>query len=179
MNKEDLRDIYKIRRSEQCVEDCESKSRLICDNIKAWDVFQNAKSVAIYMKFHKEVDLRPLLKEMKELVIPRVRDDLITLHRIYSENDCHPGYMQILEPNDKCKLVDDVDLALIPGICFSKEGGRIGYGKGHFDKLLKSLKCVKVGIGYDLQVIDAFDLEDHDVDMDYLITENGVIKCGE
>ena len=179
MNKEELRRLYSIERQELTKEGCARRSKLICDQIRDWDVFQNANSVAIYMCFHKEVDLRPLLKENKKIIILKMVDDEITLFRVYSEGDCHPGYMQILEPNDTCEKVDDVDLALIPGTCFSEEGGRIGYGKGHYDKFLANSKCIRVGIGYDLQIADSFELEPHDIPMNYLVTDKRIINCGE
>jgi 5-formyltetrahydrofolate cyclo-ligase len=181
MNKEEARSIYSKARSNCSIDQCARLSKQICEQIKDWDVFQNATSVAIYMKFHKEVDLRPLLTEKKQIVIPKVEigEQELSLYKIHHISQTRPGYMQILEPDESCKKIDDVDLALIPGICFSEDGGRVGYGKGYFDKLLANLSCIKVGIGYDLQITPTLTMEEHDIPMDYIITDKRIINCGE
>ena len=63
----------------------------------------------------------------------------------------------------------------MPGIVFDKEGRRIGYGLGYYDKFLKKTpKAVKIGLAFDFQVVDQIPREMHDVPVDVIVTEERV-----
>jgi 5,10-methenyltetrahydrofolate synthetase len=66
---------------------------------------------------------------------------------------------------------------LVPGLAFSKTGKRLGRGKAYYDKYLKDFKGVKVGLAFDLQVEEDIPFEEHDVTMDYLVTNKDTITC--
>jgi len=66
---------------------------------------------------------------------------------------------------------------IVPGIAFDKAGSRIGFGKGCYDMFLDGLNAVKIGFCYDFQVMDEIPSDDHDIRMDFLVTEKGVLRC--
>jgi 5-formyltetrahydrofolate cyclo-ligase len=70
-------------------------------------------------------------------------------------------------------------LILIPGIAFSATGDRLGRGKGFYDKYLgkPKFKGVKIGICFSIQLVDSIPTEEHDVALDYIVTEKEIIKC--
>ena len=68
-----------------------------------------------------------------------------------------------------------MDLIVVPGLAFDTRGHRIGYGKGHYDKLLKSTKGYKVGLAFAEQVIETVPDEAHDVPLDLIITDKSLI----
>jgi len=70
----------------------------------------------------------------------------------------------------------DIDLAFIPGLAFSEDGLRLGYGKGVYDRLLTNTKALKFGVCFDFQIIDNFSSESHDLRVDFIITERRIIK---
>ena len=83
-----------------------------------------------------------------------------------------------MEPEATSKAdASDIDVVIVPGIAFGRNGARIGFGKGCYDGFLKNLGAVKVGFCYDYQICGGFIGEEHDINMDFLITESGVQAC--
>lgn len=68
---------------------------------------------------------------------------------------------------------------LVPGLGFSVEGRRLGRGKGFFDRYLKTVGAIKIGLCFECQVVADLPTEKHDVSVDYLVTEKGVTTCKE
>ncbi|WII73368.1 5-formyltetrahydrofolate cyclo-ligase [Bdellovibrio sp. 22V] len=90
------------------------------------------------------------------------------------------GPYGVWEPSQESVKKDLRELhgLLIPGLVFNKNGNRLGKGKGFYDKTLAGYQGIKVGIAFDFQVtVDPLPTEPHDVVMDYLITESGVVEC--
>jgi 5-formyltetrahydrofolate cyclo-ligase len=83
------------------------------------------------------------------------------------------GAYKILEPKKHLPRLkpQQIDLAFIPGIAFSRDGHRVGYGKGFYDRLMKKLTCPKIGIAYEFQIVNNIPGEKHDVPVDMIITE--------
>ncbi len=74
---------------------------------------------------------------------------------------------------------NDIDIVIAPGLLFDRRGNRCGYGKGCYDLFLEGFDTLKIGLAFDRQVINAFPTEKHDIKMDYIITEKGLIACEE
>jgi 5-formyltetrahydrofolate cyclo-ligase len=71
-------------------------------------------------------------------------------------------------------------LVLVPGIAFDKGGNRLGRGKGHYDRFFadpRNQSCVKVGIAWELQIVDKVPSKSHDIPMDYIVHEDGSLRC--
>lgn len=66
---------------------------------------------------------------------------------------------------------------LVPGLAFDRRGGRLGRGRGYYDRALKGYGGMKVGIAFSCQILDGIPLEDWDLEMDAIITEQSVISC--
>ena len=79
-----------------------------------------------------------------------------------------------MEPQGKdFTELEKIDLAIIPGMAFDKEGNRLGRGKGYYDRLLQQLRdCTiyKIGICFDFQFLDHIPTEPHDIPVDEVIT---------
>ena len=67
----------------------------------------------------------------------------------------------------------DLDLVLVPGIAFDLIGGRLGYGRGYYDRFLKKTEGFRVGVCYESQVVDQVPMEAHDIHMQALISQKG------
>lgn len=86
----------------------------------------------------------------------------------------NPGPSEVLEPPERKEIpLDEIDLVVVPGVVFDKNGYRIGYGGGFYDNFLPKLKtdAKKIAVAFEMQMIEQIPYEGHDVRMDKIITE--------
>ncbi|WP_297890539.1 5-formyltetrahydrofolate cyclo-ligase, partial [Sulfurihydrogenibium sp.] len=88
------------------------------------------------------------------------------------------GYAGIREPVGHEVQPEKVDLIVVPAVVYDKEGHRIGYGKGYYDRFLPKLRydCLKVGFAYDFQVVEKIPHQPHDFKVDVVITPTKILK---
>lgn len=181
-SKTEIRKIIKKRREALDPVEKMKLDKKIFKQIKTNNAFNKARTILLYMPHKNEVDLIEFLKEnihKKNLVFPRVNKTKLTLHSVTSFDDFEVGSFAIIEPKSTIQQInpENIDLAVIPGIVFDKNGNRIGYGKGFYDQLAKQLKCKKIGLAYDFQIVDKIPFESHDIPVDLIVTETKTIKC--
>lgn len=157
------------------------KSRIIKEKLFNSEEYQNSKTVMFYVSFISEVYTHDMIKEAlrdKIVVVPKLKGNCLIPCRIDSFNELDfKNEYGILEPSGVNGIdKDKIDLVIVPGVVFDKEGYRIGYGKGCYDIFLEGMKSKKIGLAFDAQVVDALPTEKHDVRMDKTITEKRIIK---
>lgn len=147
--------------------------------------YKEAKSIFCFIGFGSEVNtigiIEDALRDGKQVYVPRVRNKEMKVIRIDSLDKLKPGVFGILEPEDGEELNFDCDLILMPGVAFTKEGKRLGYGGGYYDKYLAQYNSntLKIAIAYSIQVIDFIPTESYDKIVDYIVTEEFTCKCHE
>lgn len=112
-----------------------------------------------------------------EWAFPRMRNGSLDFFKVHQ---FVLGPFGVLEPTEDSPLVtlQEIRGLLIPGLVFNKNGSRLGKGKGFYDKTLSNYKGIKVGVGFDFQISTSpIPTEEHDVTMDLLVTESGLIDC--
>jgi 5-formyltetrahydrofolate cyclo-ligase len=123
------------------------------------------------------------LAEGKTVVVPYMDSARIHLFRLESLDELAPGQFGILEPrrelrNAPGKSVDParIELVVVPGVGFDRQGGRVGHGRGYYDELLKRIRpeVPRIGLAYECQLFDAVPMLPHDVPMNRVITEQAV-----
>ncbi|MGZ3769929.1 MAG: 5-formyltetrahydrofolate cyclo-ligase [Bdellovibrio sp.] len=110
-------------------------------------------------------------------VFPRMREGHL---EFFSAREFVLGPYGVMEPSQDSALMNIQELrgVLIPGLVFNKNGNRLGKGKGFYDKTLSAYRGIKVGICFGFQITtDSIPTEAHDVTMDFLVTELGLIDC--
>ncbi len=139
---------------------------------------QNLKTVMVYLSAFKEPKTRGIITSLLnsgiKTVVPISNTDTFTItpSELTSIDTLKHGAYGIYEPKECIPVaINEIDAALIPGIAFSKNGGRLGFGKGYYDRFLSDFRGLKIGICYDFQVTDTLPTEIHDVKMDLIITE--------
>ncbi len=95
-----------------------------------------------------------------------------------SRDDWLLGVFGCYEPSGPALDPGEIDFALVPGLAFTKDGSRLGRGKGYYDRFLASLRtdCFKCGIGHDFQLVDNLPAEPHDVPLDAVATPTRVYR---
>jgi 5-formyltetrahydrofolate cyclo-ligase len=137
----------------------------------------NWKVVLTFLAMPGEVDLGALRKDPElTLAVTRTpRAGPLTVHALEDPLERHPfGYLQ---PREDASLVDraEIEVVLVPGLMFARDGGRLGHGRGYYDTLLASMQPPPqlIGVTVDRRVVDSLPMTDHDIWMDALATETG------
>ena len=137
---------------------------------------QDYRNIATYYPLEGEVDVFDLiLLSHYKWSLPVIKNNRL-FFAPYSEGDSlHSGDFGIMIPNTE--LVTHPEILIIPGLAFDKEGSRIGFGQGHYDKYLNSNNVkVKIGVCFEYQLFDIVPSEELDVKMNYIVTEKRIIK---
>jgi 5-formyltetrahydrofolate cyclo-ligase len=164
------------------------KSRLIRENVLQIDRVKRAKHVMIYVNFRSEVETFALFAAFhRKNILTSAPLTVVKDHRLIAclitdpARDLRSGYCQILEPDaGRAAPVDpsDLDVVLVPGSVFDIYGGRLGYGGGYYDRFLAqdAPQALCVGLAFEMQVVDRVPVLDHDVRLQYLVTEKEIRK---
>lgn len=153
--------------------------------MQAFDPYRQARMTMAYMACRGEISLAPAIADMLESgrtpVLPRCEaPGLMTARRIRAVNDLMPGAYGLLEPGERCEIVrpEEIDLILVPGTAFDREGHRLGQGGGYYDRFLKESRALRAGVCHEFALLDSVPFEAHDEIMDYIITPCGIIRTG-
>jgi len=118
--------------------------------------------------------------EKKQIAVPKVVDKQIEPGLIIDfDSLVESEDFGVPEPTDLMQVAHkNIDLVVVPGAVFDKQGHRIGYGFGYYDKFLAKVpKALKVGLCFDFQLVDKIPNESHDVPVDFVITDREVVEC--
>ncbi|HHU78837.1 MAG: 5-formyltetrahydrofolate cyclo-ligase [Caldicoprobacterales bacterium] len=182
MTKSELRKKMMLEREEINQEERASRSRSIEKRIRDLQAYRHASTILIYVSFRNEVDTKPLIQkaieEGKRVAVPvSIPEGKVLLPcQITSLDDLIPGTWGILEPpEEKQRRIDvsEIDLTIVPGLAFDRCFHRLGYGAGYYDRFLPSLRkdAVKIGVGYDFQLLKKLPVEAYDVPLDGIVTD--------
>lgn len=153
----------------------------------AADVFSRLEQTAAFLLAEKILMYHSLPDELfthdflgkwasrKRFYLPRVNG--VNLEILpYDESRLELGSFHIEEPTGN-DTVDpsEIELVVVPAVAYDRKGNRLGRGKGFYDRLLKTTKATKVGVGFEFQLVEELPTEPHDVAMDIIITQNNTI----
>jgi 5-formyltetrahydrofolate cyclo-ligase len=149
--------------------------------------FMEARIVLLYVEGENEVRTLNILKRSlavnKILVLPAFEIERFktSIYKIdHLVKDLQPGPRGVAQPNPaRCKQVpvQKIDIAIIPGLAFDEKGGRIGSGRGYYDRLIPELPATtrKVALAFEEQVVPQVPSESHDKHVDIIITDKRII----
>jgi len=184
LSKNELRKNFLLLRKKLSREEIEYKSNSVILKLKSFINF-DFNVISGYVPINNEVDILPYIKELydndksKILLFPKIINNEISMFKINDfYNDFVKGKYNIPEPNT-IEYLDFIDIVLIPGVVFGKNGYRIGYGKGYYDRFLiknKNRIKYKIGISYDFQLTKEIPHNENDQKLDYIISESEIIR---
>jgi 5-formyltetrahydrofolate cyclo-ligase len=140
--------------------------------------------VALYAAMRNEIDPAPIGEALAEagvtLAYPRVVRGVrrLTFHRVTSPAEMEIGTFGIPEPPHGAPVAPTrrIDLFVVPGLAFDRDGNRLGWGMGHYDATLsENPEARRVGLAYESQIVDSVPRGPHDLPMHVIVTDTGVI----
>ncbi len=149
--------------------------------------FMEAQLAFFYTPISNEIPTEKIIKKAllieKGIALPvfTYSKNTINLYKINNyDKDIITSANDILEPDiEKCKKIslEEVDIAIIPGLAFDDKGGRIGFGNNFYNKLITKLPetCRKVSLAYEDQIVDQIQMESRKFTVDIIITDKRII----
>lgn len=190
MNKKDLRKEILARRGTLSKQVCYEKSKVIAERVTQLETFKMSNKVLLYAPIRNEVETEEIYcmakAFQKNIYYPKVLGTEMEFYRMDETTELELSKYGILEPVPESTDLynpedDDMIFVVMPGAVFDREGNRIGYGGGYYDKYLHRLgdrvnpkQICKVAVAYECQLVESglIEQETHDIKMDYVITES-------
>ena len=144
----------------------------ILDRVKSEG--RDRMTILMYWSLPDEVRTPQLIDSLHKMghriLLPVVNGNTLLLRKYQNVSDMTVGQFDIQEPvGEEFTDYDKIDLAFIPGRAFTKEGDRLGRGKGYYDRLLQNLHCTKTGICFPFQIVEKIPVEWNDIRLDEVI----------
>lgn len=186
MKKEFRKKVISDRNNQSYGSLCKNSS-IITQKVLALDCIKTAKNIMLYLDFNNEVKTDELIIKLLSLgktvsspITIKEEKKLIPSQIIDLKDGVKIGAYGIREPKPECSPeveVKDIDVVIVPAVAYDKDCYRLGYGGGFYDRFIERLRedAITVGIAFDLQIFDSVPKEDHDAQLDYIITESQIL----
>ncbi len=155
----------------------------IFERLTSLDSFKQAENVLCYCSVNGEVDTRKIISKSlemgKKVYLPKTaKKGTMDFYRIFSLSELSSGYMNIPEPDGKSEKFTGFEaFCILPGLCFTRNGCRLGYGGGYYDRYLEGRSLKTYALAYDLFVVNSMVCGEKDIKADFILTPESVIKC--
>ena len=183
IKKDEIRKQILEKRSSLSLEEVNKKSELIIENLAPY--LKNAQNIMIFMDMKNEVRITKLIKiySEKNFFIPQITDTKNREMKInkYNENELVLHKFGYYESSSSDFYNEEIlDIVIVPAVVFDFGKNRIGFGGGYYDTFLKKVrernkKVLFAGVCYDFQIVDVVPREEHDMILDFVVSENKII----
>lgn len=186
MSKAELRSALRRRRAALPAEATYGWSASIAARLTMLDELRRAETIHCYASsLPGEVGtdglIAQLLSERRRVLCPRVRAHGQLEHREVSAlSQLVDAAFGLREPDHELAPPADpraADVIVVPGVAFDLEGGRLGMGGGYYDRFLAEVPAPRVGLAFEMQLVDKLPMSAHDQRVDLIVTELRVIRC--
>jgi len=183
MDKAFLREQVLEKRKSISKEEVHEKSLKIFENLFSLKEVSEAQNVALYISFNNEVETRQIIEKLwkigKNVFVPVVENGSFSFAKLTSFENLRENQFGILGPCEK-EIIDpkEIDLFVVPGLAFDSSGNRLGWGKGYYDIFFNKNKisAKKIGLAFELQIVEKISHKPHDVKMDFLLTNTEIYR---
>jgi len=151
-------------------------SQQIHQKLKRIQEFTSAKSIGSYYPIGSEVltqnIMQDALSQGKEIYLPKVVENDLIFKKIEDLSNLEKGNFDIMEPKDNCPVSEKLDVILVPTVAVSRNGFRLGYGYGYYDKFLTQKNLVTIALTFAKQIVKSIPHSDNDIKIDWIVTED-------
>ena len=175
MNKQELRAHIRQLKRAMTEEEIQAASQRLGVLFAASEAYRQAKTIYGYLPYNQEVRttqmLQKALEDGKRIAVPKCYGDEMRFIYLDDLSQVEKGYCGIPEPIADGPIADDpTALVLMPGLAFTKDGARMGYGGGFYDKFLAAEpNHPTLALCYDFQMVEHLDTEAHDIPVDTVL----------
>ena len=152
----------------------------ISKKLKKIRVFRDAQKIGAYYPIGSEVSTQDIIQELlsngKEVFLPRVSGEDMDFKKISDFSSLEMGSFDIMEPKIECETENDLDVILVPTVGITPKGVRLVYGHGFYDRFLADNKTSTISLTLEKQVVKNIPKSDHDVLIDWVVTEDRIIE---
>jgi 5-formyltetrahydrofolate cyclo-ligase len=151
----------------------------LAERLRGWTSWQQSSCVCVFSALAGEPDVLASWPEGKRIALPRVQGEQLQFHWVASPAELEAGSFGILEPAAGAPAAGNAfDLLLVPGLAFDRQGGRLGRGKGFYDRFLAGARGIRVGVCFEDQIVGEVPMDPHDLRMDFVVTPSAIFRCG-
>ena len=170
--KKELRKKFIIERNNLSEDYRNNASAEILSKLENNKIFMSAGKIFIFVGFGSEVPTLPFINKWigkKQIFVPKIDNKIMNLVHITS-----------IEPTSCNYYTGRIDLVITPSIVFDKNGYRLGYGKGYYDKYFATNMCkASIGLSYDRLLQEKVPTDKYDKKVDIIITEEQTLIINE
>ena len=163
---------------------CREADEAICRCVIQSESYEKAQTIFCYVGTEREIDtmrlIHIMMRDGKNIAVPLcVRKGVMEARQIVGMGGLVTGRYGILEPRLECPVVppEELDLVIVPCCTGNARGQRLGYGGGYYDRFLPQTKCPTMLLCRHQLEREDIPVEPHDVQMDYFVTERGIVDC--
>ncbi|MEH7074042.1 5-formyltetrahydrofolate cyclo-ligase [Neobacillus drentensis] len=147
--------------------------------------WKQAQVIGITISKSPEVDTYPIIRKAwelgKDVVVPKCDPEnrMLTFRRITDFSQLETVFYNLLEPIENVTEpvgIDRIELLIVPGLAFTREGYRLGFGGGYYDRYLLNYSGKALSLAFEEQILPQFHIENHDIPVSKIITNHEVIK---
>lgn len=155
-------------------------SGIIQKKLRKIYAFKNAQKIGVYYPIGSEIFTQDIIQELisqgKEIFLPKVTGKTMEFRKIIDFSSLEHGSFDIMEPKDDCPVNNNLDVILVPTVGIDHSGVRLGYGYGFYDKFLVENKTITISLTLEKQIIKKIPKSDHDILMNWIVTEDQIIQ---
>ncbi len=155
-------------------------SEKIQKKLKKIYAFRDAQKIGVYYPIGSEILTQDIIQELfsngKDVFLPKVIGKNIEFRKIVDFSSLEKGSFDIMEPKEDCQTDNDLDVVLVPTVGISPSGVRLGYGHGFYDRHLAEHKSVTISLTMEKQIIKKIPKSEHDIMIDWIITEDRILE---
>ncbi|HYK72335.1 MAG TPA: 5-formyltetrahydrofolate cyclo-ligase [Pseudoneobacillus sp.] len=179
MNKKEFRSFMIKELKKLTKQEYEQYSYEIANHLFETELWKEASTIGVTVSNYPEVDtlqiIRKAWEQEKRVVVPKChpKEKQMTFHEIHRFTELESVFYGLLEPIESKTVKverEEIDLVLVPGLAFSENGYRLGFGGGYYDRYLANYNGNTISLAFPIQVNDQIPVEEHDIPVKKIIT---------
>ena len=178
--KKSLRKLLLEQRDKTSFDLMKIASKKIQKRLKKIEAFRIATKIGAYYPIGSEVMTQDIIQELlsigKQVYLPKTKENNMEFRRITEFKELEQGRFDIFEPKENCSINNELDVILVPTVGITPKGIRLGYGHGFYDRFLENNKTVTISLTLEKQIIKSIPKEEHDFVIDWIVTEDRILK---